>query len=54
MADRVVLTPGVVPADMVMVGMMLLRKGGTCVLTGMAKMTDMMVPTDPARHGELV
>lgn len=44
MADRVVLTPGVVPADMVMVAMMMLRKGGTCVLTGMAKIADMMVP----------
>lgn len=44
MADRVVLTPGVVPPDMVMVAMMMLRKGGTCVLTGMAKVTDMMVP----------
>jgi len=44
MADRVVLTPGVVPVDMVMVAMMLLRKGGTCVLTGMAKVGDMMVP----------
>lgn len=44
MADRVILTPGVVPVDLVMVAMMLLRKGGTCVLTGMAKITDMMVP----------
>ncbi len=44
MADRVVLTPGVVAPDMVMVAMMLLRKGGTCVLTGMAKVSDMMVP----------
>ncbi|MCP9276848.1 NDMA-dependent alcohol dehydrogenase [Mycolicibacterium arenosum] len=44
MADRVVITPGVVPADMVMVAMMLLRKGGVCVLTGMAKITDVMVP----------
>ncbi len=44
MADRVVLTPGVVPPDLVMVAMMLLRKGGTCVLTGMAKVSDMMVP----------
>lgn len=44
MADRVVLTPGVVPPDLIMVAMMLLRKGGTCVLTGMAKITDMMVP----------
>ncbi len=44
MADRVVLTPGVVPADLVMLAMMLLRKGGTCVLTGMAKVSDLMVP----------
>lgn len=44
MADRVVLTPGVVPADLVMVALMLLRKGGTCVLTGMAKVSDLMVP----------
>lgn len=44
MADRVVLTPGVVPPDMIMIAMMLLRKGGTCVVTGMAKVTDMMVP----------
>ncbi|CAM2842923.1 alcohol dehydrogenase [Mycobacterium intermedium] len=44
MADRVVLTPGVVPADMVMLALMLLRKGGTCVLTGMPKITDLMVP----------
>ncbi|GBE64474.1 alcohol dehydrogenase [Mycobacterium sp. MFM001] len=44
MADRVVLTPGVVPPDLVMVAMMLLRKGGTCVLTGMAKVTDMTIP----------
>jgi Zn-dependent alcohol dehydrogenase len=44
MADRVILTPGVVPPELVMMGMMLLRKGGTCVLTGMAKITDMMVP----------
>jgi NDMA-dependent alcohol dehydrogenase len=44
MADRVVLTPGVVPPDLILTAMMLLRKGGTCVLTGMAKVTDMMVP----------
>jgi Zn-dependent alcohol dehydrogenase len=44
MADRVVLTPGVVPVDLVMQAMMLLRKGGTCVLTGVAKVSDMMVP----------
>ncbi|MFO7161896.1 MAG: NDMA-dependent alcohol dehydrogenase [Mycolicibacterium hassiacum] len=44
MADRVILTPGVVPTDMVLTAMMLLRKGGTCVLTGMAKVSEMMVP----------
>jgi NDMA-dependent alcohol dehydrogenase len=44
MADRVVLTPGVVPPDLVMIAMMMLRKGGTCVVTGMAKLTDMMIP----------
>jgi S-(hydroxymethyl)glutathione dehydrogenase/alcohol dehydrogenase len=44
MADRVVLTPGVVPPDLIMVAMMLVRKGGTCVLTGMTKLTDIMVP----------
>lgn len=44
MADRVVLTPGVVPADMIMIAMMLLRKGGTCVLVGVPKMSELMVP----------
>jgi S-(hydroxymethyl)glutathione dehydrogenase/alcohol dehydrogenase len=44
MADRVILTPGVVPPDLIFLGMMLLRKGGTCVLTGMGKVTDMTVP----------
>jgi S-(hydroxymethyl)glutathione dehydrogenase/alcohol dehydrogenase len=44
MADRVVLTASVVPPDLIMMGMMLLRKGGTCVLTGVTKLTDMMVP----------
>ena len=44
MADRVILTPGVVPVDMVLLAMMMLRKGGTCVLTGMAKISEMMVP----------
>jgi len=44
MADRVILSPGVVPVDLVMLAMMLVRKGGTCVVTGMAKLTDLMVP----------
>lgn len=29
---------------MIFTAMMLLRKGGTCVVTGMAKLTEMMVP----------
>jgi NDMA-dependent alcohol dehydrogenase len=44
MADRVILTPGVLPSDMILTAMMLLRKGGTCVMTGVAKVTDLMVP----------
>ncbi|MGH3970242.1 MAG: NDMA-dependent alcohol dehydrogenase [Mycobacterium sp.] len=44
MADRVVITAGVVPADLIPVGMMLLRKGGTCVLTGMTPLTELSVP----------
>jgi S-(hydroxymethyl)glutathione dehydrogenase/alcohol dehydrogenase len=44
MADRVVPTPGVVPADLILVAMMMLRKGGVCVVTGMAKISDLMVP----------
>jgi S-(hydroxymethyl)glutathione dehydrogenase/alcohol dehydrogenase len=44
MADRVVLTAGVVPVDLILLAMLLLRKGGTCVLTGMAKVSDLMVP----------
>jgi len=44
MADRVILTPGVIPPDLILTAMMLLRKGGTCVVTGMAKLSDMMVP----------
>ncbi|MGV0661038.1 alcohol dehydrogenase, partial [Mycolicibacterium pulveris] len=34
----------VVPPDLVLTAMLLLRKGGTCVLTGMAKVSDLMVP----------
>ncbi len=44
MADRVVLTAGIVPADLIPVAMMLIRKGGTCVVTGMTKLTDLSVP----------
>ena len=44
MADRVVLTAGIVPAELIPVAMMLIRKGGTCVVTGMTKLTDLSVP----------
>ena len=44
MADRVVLTAGVVHADLIPVAMMLTRKGGTCVLTGMTPLNEMSVP----------
>jgi S-(hydroxymethyl)glutathione dehydrogenase/alcohol dehydrogenase len=44
MADRVVITAGVVPVDLIPTGMMLIRKGGTCVVTGMTKLTDLSVP----------
>jgi S-(hydroxymethyl)glutathione dehydrogenase/alcohol dehydrogenase len=44
MADRVVLTAGVVHADLIPAAMMLTRKGGTCVLTGMTPLTEMSVP----------
>ncbi|CAA0124529.1 NDMA-dependent alcohol dehydrogenase [Mycolicibacterium vanbaalenii] len=44
MADRVVLCAGVVHADLIPVGMMLTRKGGTCVLTGMTPVSEMSVP----------
>ena len=44
MADKVVLCAGVVHADLIPVGMMLTRKGGTCVLTGMTPISEMSVP----------
>lgn len=44
MADRVVLTPGVVPADLLSPAMMLTRKGGTCVLTGLSRYDELPVP----------
>ena len=37
MADRVVLTPSVVHADMLAPALMLTRKGGTCLMTGVPK-----------------
>lgn len=44
MADAVILTAGVVPPDLVSAGMMLTRKGGTCVLVGMTPISEMSVP----------
>lgn len=43
-ADRVVVTAGVVHADLIPLAMMLTRKGGTCVLTGITPLCEMMVP----------
>jgi S-(hydroxymethyl)glutathione dehydrogenase/alcohol dehydrogenase len=44
MADRVVVTAGVVHTDLISPAMMLTRKGGTCVLTGIVPASEMMVP----------
>lgn len=44
MADRVVLTPGVLPAEMLLPALMLTRKGGTCLITGVPKFEVNMVP----------
>jgi len=44
MADRVILTAGIVHADLIPVAMMLTRKAGVCVLTGMTPLTEMSVP----------
>jgi len=44
MADRVVVTAGVVHPDLIPVAMMLTRKGGTCVLTGITPISEIMVP----------
>jgi NDMA-dependent alcohol dehydrogenase len=44
MADRVIVTAGVVHGADIAVAMMLTRKGGTCVVVGMAPMTELSVP----------
>ncbi len=44
MADRVVLTPSVLPAEMIAPAMMLTRKGGTCVMTAIPKIDVNIVP----------
>ncbi|BAX90392.1 NDMA-dependent alcohol dehydrogenase [Mycobacterium shigaense] len=44
MADRVVVTAGVVHVDLIPLAMRLLRKGGTCVITGITPYTEGTVP----------
>ncbi len=44
MADRVVLTPGVVHVDLIPLAMTLLPKGGTCVVTGITPFSEPLVP----------
>jgi NDMA-dependent alcohol dehydrogenase len=44
MADAVVITAGVVDTGLIPVALMLTRKGGTCVITGMTPLSEMNVP----------
>ena len=44
MADRVVLTPGVLHTDLILLAMALTRKGGTCVVTAVTPVSEMSVP----------
>jgi len=44
MADRVVLTPGVLDAELLAPALMLTRKGGTCLMTAVPKFEVNMVP----------
>ena len=44
MADRVILTPGVLHVDLIALAMALLRKGGTCVATGITPYSEPLVP----------
>jgi len=44
MADRVIVTAGVVHVDLIPLAMRLLRKGGTCVVTGITPFTEPLVP----------
>jgi len=44
MADRVVLTPGVLHAELLAPALMLTRKGGTCLMTAVPKFEVNMVP----------
>jgi NDMA-dependent alcohol dehydrogenase len=51
MADRVIMSPGVLHTDLVPVAMFLTRKGGTCVAVGIAPAHELTVPLS---LGELV
>jgi NDMA-dependent alcohol dehydrogenase len=44
MADRVILTPGVLHVELIALAMTLLRKGGTCVATGITPYSEPLVP----------
>ena len=44
MADRVVLTPSVLPAELPAPAMMLTRKGGTCLMTAIPRIDVNIVP----------
>jgi NDMA-dependent alcohol dehydrogenase len=44
MADRVVLTPSVLTADLVAPALMLTRKGGTCLMTAVPRASETSVP----------
>ena len=44
MAERVVLTPSVLPADMLVSALMLTSKGGTCLMAAIPKLEVSMVP----------
>jgi S-(hydroxymethyl)glutathione dehydrogenase/alcohol dehydrogenase len=44
MADRIVVTVGVLHVDLIPLAMRLLRKGGTCVLTGITPFSEPLVP----------
>ncbi|MCU0271566.1 MAG: NDMA-dependent alcohol dehydrogenase, partial [Acidimicrobiales bacterium] len=46
MCDKVIVTPGVVPGELIEASLQLTRKGGTCVLTGLGRMGDTRVSMD--------
>ena len=54
MADRVVLTPGVLHAELLAPALMLTRKGGTCLMTAVPKFEVNMVPLLTRRHAPIV